>query len=174
MQRMNLDSILQPLIKQIKAGVFLIAQAGDDLNVMTIGWASFGFIWGKPIMTIAVRPTRHTYGIIERSKDYSVSIPNGNMSKEIELCGTLSGKNCDKLKKSGLELFPALKVRSPILAVAGTHLECKIVYKAPIDPNMLIDEYKPLYPRKDYHTLYFGEIMECYSTADEITPSGRL
>jgi flavin reductase (DIM6/NTAB) family NADH-FMN oxidoreductase RutF len=121
-------------------------------------------------MTIAVRPTRHTFGIIERAKDFSVSVPAEAMAKEIEFCGTKSGRNCNKLKECGLEIFPALKVRSPILSIAGTHLECKIVCKTVIDPQTLTEEYKSLYPQKDFHTLYFGEIADCYSTADEKRP----
>jgi flavin reductase (DIM6/NTAB) family NADH-FMN oxidoreductase RutF len=167
MQRIQIDSVLPHLIKQIKAGVFLIVQAGDDLNVMTIGWASFGFIWGKPIMTIAVRPTRHTFGIIERGRDFTVSIPSGNLSKEIELCGTKSGRDCNKIKECGFEIFPAVKVKTPILNIAGTHIECKIVCKTSIDPDKLADDYQKLYPNKDFHTMYFGEIMDCYSTEDE-------
>jgi len=63
MERVNYETVLPLVMKQIKQGAFLTALAGDNLNVMTIGWASLGFIWGKSIMTIAVRPTRHTFGI---------------------------------------------------------------------------------------------------------------
>jgi hypothetical protein len=31
-----------------------------------------------------------------------------------------------------------------------------------MDPAHLAEEYKELYPQKDYHTLYFGEIQDCY------------
>lgn len=31
-----------------------------------------------------------------------------------------------------------------------------------MDPKYLAPEYQKLYPQKDYHTLYFGEIVECY------------
>ncbi len=167
MQRIQIDSMLPQVMKQIKAGAFLVVRAGDDLNVMTIGWASFGIIWGKPIMTVAVRPTRHTFGIIERAHDFSVSVPAAGMAKEIEFCGTRSGRNCDKVKECGLETFPAVKVHAPILAIAGTHVECNIVCKTAIDPDKLADDYKKLYPNKDFHTLYFGEIVDCYWTEDE-------
>ena len=33
-----------------------------------------------------------------------------------------------------------------------------------MDPARLIDGYKHLYPDKDYHTIYFGEIVYCCST----------
>ena len=33
-----------------------------------------------------------------------------------------------------------------------------------MDPTCLDAEYDKLYPEKDYHTLYFGEIQECYET----------
>ena len=45
----------------------------------------------------------------------------------------------------------------------GLHYECKIVYKSAMDPAYLNKDYDAaLYPEKDYHTLYFGEIVDCY------------
>jgi flavin reductase (DIM6/NTAB) family NADH-FMN oxidoreductase RutF len=167
MERINCETVLPQVMKQIKHGAFLTVVAGDDMNVMTIGWASLGFIWGKKIMTIAVRPVRHTFGIIERAPDFTVSVPLDGMDKELAFCGTNSGKAMDKVKKCGLEIFPGLKVRSPIIQIPGIHYECKIVYKSAMDPKNLAEDYKHLYPQKDYHTLYYGEIIECYSTADE-------
>jgi hypothetical protein len=31
-----------------------------------------------------------------------------------------------------------------------------------MDPKFLAGELNSLYPKKDYHTLYFGEIAACY------------
>jgi flavin reductase (DIM6/NTAB) family NADH-FMN oxidoreductase RutF len=167
MKKLTIDSIQPPILSRIKAGAFLIVKAGEKVNVMTIGWASVGFIWSKPIMTIAIRPTRYTYGIIELAKDFSVSIPTEGMKKAIEFCGSRSGRDCDKFKECNLKTFPSTKVYSPVLAIAGIHVECKIIYKSVMDSTQLIDEYQKLYPKKDYHTLYFGEIVECYSTDRE-------
>jgi len=49
----------------------------------------------------------------------------------------------------------------------GSIMNAGIVFKSPMDPKNLAEDYKHLYPQKDFHTLYFGEILECYSTADE-------
>ncbi|MEW5961091.1 MAG: flavin reductase family protein, partial [Chloroflexota bacterium] len=55
------------------------------------------------------------------------------------------------------------KVASPILNMPGLHYECKIVYKSAMNPTYLDKEYKQaIYPKEDYHTLYFGEIVDCY------------
>ena len=166
MERVNCEAVLPQVMKQIKHGAFLTALSGDDMNTMTIGWASLGFIWGKRILTVAVRPVRYTFGIIERAADFTMSVPLDGMDKELAFCGTNSGKNGDKLKKCGLEVLPALKVRTPIIQVPGIHYECRIVYKSVMDPENLDEDYKNLYQQKDYHTLYYGEIVECYSYWD--------
>ena len=41
-------------MKQIKEGAFLTVQAGKALNTMTIGWATLGFAWKKPMMMVIV------------------------------------------------------------------------------------------------------------------------
>jgi flavin reductase (DIM6/NTAB) family NADH-FMN oxidoreductase RutF len=164
MVKTKYDSLVPQVMSQIKTGAFLTVKAGEDANLMTIGWASFGFIWGKSVMTVAVRPTRFTFGIIERAKDFSVSVPTGDMLKEVEFCGSRSGRDCDKFKMCNLTTSPAIKTHSPVIAMTGIHIECKIVLKSPIDPKLLSEEYNQIYPKKDYHTLYYGEIMECYST----------
>lgn len=167
MQHVDYLAVAEKAMRQITEGAFLTVQAGDTLNVMTIGWASIGFMWGRPIMTILVRKTRYTFGIIERASEFTVSVPLVDMKKELEFCGTQSGRKTDKLKKCGLEIFPGEKVKTPILNIPGIHFECRIVYKSPLDPLYLIEGYKHLYPEKDFHTLYFGEIMYCYSSKNE-------
>jgi len=165
----NLDalSIVPKAMEQIKKGAFLTVQAGDNLNVMTIGWASIGFVWGRQMMTILVRKSRYTFKIIERSSEFTVSVPLVDKSKELDYCGTQSGSHHDKIKECGLELFPSQKVHTPVINFPGIHLECKIVFKSAINPDNLIEEYRHLYPKLDYHTIYYGEIVSCYSTMDE-------
>jgi flavin reductase (DIM6/NTAB) family NADH-FMN oxidoreductase RutF len=158
-------SVAQEVMAQIRSGggAFLTALVGDDVNTMTIGWALFGFIWGKPMLTVAVRTTRHTFGIMERARDFTVSVPLSGMTKQLEFCGTKSGRTHKKAEECGLELFPSVTVHSPMVLVPGVQFECRIVYKSAMDPRNLIEEYTHLYPEKDYHTLYYGEIMACYS-----------
>jgi flavin reductase (DIM6/NTAB) family NADH-FMN oxidoreductase RutF len=87
------------------------------------------------------------------------------MSKAIAFCGSKSGRDVDKFKMCNLEAADGQKVTSPIIKVPGIHFEDKRVNKSAMDTGHLDKNYdKALYPQKDYHTLYFGEIIACYET----------
>jgi len=161
-------SIADEAMRRIRKGAFLTVKSSAGLNTMTIGWATFGFIWQKPIMMVAVRPTRYTFGIMEKASDFTVTIPSGNMSKETNFCGTQSGRDVDKFTACNLKTTDGKHVVSPIISVPGIHLECKIVFKAAMDSACLDKSYdKAMYPQKDYHTLYYGEILACYEIDQE-------
>jgi flavin reductase (DIM6/NTAB) family NADH-FMN oxidoreductase RutF len=163
MKKVDYMSVAEKAMHQIKKGAFLTVRAGSGaLNTMTIGWASIGFVWRKPIFMVAVRNSRHTFGIIEKAADFTVSVPSKGMEEEVMFCGTKSGRDVDKFKACNLEVTDAQRTDSPIISVPGLHFECKIVFKAPMDPANLDAVYEKLYPEKDYHTLYFGEILDCY------------
>ena len=173
MQHRDYRAIAETAMKQIEKGAFLTVQAGDKVNIMTIGWATLGFVWGRPMMTVLVRKMRYTFGIIEKASEFSVSVPLTDMARELEICGSLSGRKVNKLEKCGLDLFPGEKIKTPIVNIPGIHFECRIVYKTPIDAALLVESYKHLYPDKDYHTIYFGEIVYCYSNEGETAAKRR-
>jgi flavin reductase (DIM6/NTAB) family NADH-FMN oxidoreductase RutF len=165
MKDVDYMSVAEDSIGKIKAGAFLTVKSGNALNTMTIGWATFGIVWSKPIMMVAVRLSRHTFGIMEAAKDFTVTVPEGGMDKELAFCGSKSGRDLDKFKKCNLETTDSRRVASPITKVGGRHYECKIIYKSAMDSAHLDKGYdSSLYPKKDYHTLYFGEILACYET----------
>ena len=162
MKDVDYEAVAPTAMKGIKDGAFLVVQARDRINVMTIGWAMFGYVWGKPVMMVAIRKSRFTFGIIEEADSFTVSVPTGNMEKEVNICGTKSGRNLDKFRECNLSTTKARAIGSPILDIPGYHYECRIMYKGAMDPRFLAQDLKQLYPMKDYHTLYFGEIVSCY------------
>ena len=164
MKEMDYLSVAEEAMNKVKKGVFLTVKAGDRLNTMTIGWATVGLCWKRPVLMVAVRDSRHTFTIIEDAADFTVSIPSADMHKEIMYCGTKSGRDKDKFKQCGLAVADGRTVTSPIIDVPGLHFECKIVYKSAMDPANMTPEFESIYPAKDYHTLYFGEISACYET----------
>ena len=144
-------------------GAFLTVKAEDKINTMTIGWANIGYIWSKPVLMVAVRKSRYTYNLIEKSKDFTVSIPFiGKMADELKFCGSKSGRNFDKFNELDLQTINGEKVNSPLIKGCDIHYECQIVYKQDMKSDELIESYKNNhYKNGDYHTLYFGEILNC-------------
>jgi len=165
MQEIKSMDIAKEVMETIKKGAFLTVKAGETMNTMTIGWATIGYIWRKEVLMVAVRKSRHTFGLIEKTNHFTVSVPTSDYKKEVLFCGTKSGREFDKFKECRLKTAPGKSVDSPVMDIPGYHFECKIIYKTAMDPIFLdpaCDE--SLYSDKDYHTLYFGEIAACYKT----------
>lgn len=161
MKHIDHTTIAKDVLNQLPKGAFLTVKAGKALNTMTIGWGMIGTIWNKSIFTVLVRPTRYTFEIMEKAADFTVSFPSQDMKKQLAFCGTKSGRSIDKFKECDLKIIDSQKIISPIIKIPGIHFECKIVCKMPIDPNKLDDSYGYLYPEKDFHTAYYGEIISC-------------
>ena len=164
MKDFRYQEMASKVLKQLEGGAFLVVKGKDRMNVMTIGWAMLGVVWSRPSMMVAVRNSRFTHGVIGEADSFTVTIPTGDMKKEITFCGSKSGRDVDKFKECRLATNQAQKVSTPVLKVPGYHFECRIVYKTPMDPKSLSPDLEKIYPAKDYHTLYFGEIMVSYLT----------
>lgn len=162
MNPVDFFSVSATAMARIKKGAFLTVQANELRNTMTIGWAMTGFCWGKQVFMVAVRDSRHTFGLMEKAADFTVSIPAEPMRKEIMFCGTKSGRDVDKFEACQLGLRAGQEVKSPVIDIAGLHFECRIVYKSAMDAQFLLPDYQALYHDKDYHSLYFGQLMACY------------
>ncbi len=142
-------------------GIFLLT--GEEGNPMTIGWGTIGRVWGKPIFTVLVRPSRYSYGLLEKTGEFSVNIPGDELSDKLEYCGEHSGRDVDKVKRCKFTLKPGIKIKTPYIAECHVHYECRVVHKNKVIPdnmeNSIIERY---YPSDDYHTVYFGEILGVY------------
>jgi len=163
-RKVNYNEYSKEALEQLKKGAFLTVKDDDIVNTMTIGWGNIGFIWNKPIFMVLVRYSRYTYDLLEKSKEFTVSIPiNKDLKKELAYCGTYSGRDVDKIKECNLKLAKGQSLSTPIIENCDLHYECKVVYQQVMEPGMLDGEIKKKsYPNHDYHILYFGEILDSY------------
>ncbi len=146
--------------QQLPKGAFLTVHHGGRDNVMTIGWGSIGVIWGQPIFSVLVRPSRFTFGLLEASGEFTVSVPLTDMSNALGICGSKSGRDLDKFAAAGLQKLPGVKIAVPLIAGAGLHYECKVVFKQAMNPQPLDKKLDAaFYTNGDYHTMYFGQIQ---------------
>ncbi|PRX28606.1 flavin reductase (DIM6/NTAB) family NADH-FMN oxidoreductase RutF [Orenia metallireducens] len=164
MKKIAYDDYIQKATRALSKGAFLTVKSNDKVNTMTIGWGSIGYCWGKPVFMVMVRDSRYTYELIEKSDEFTVSIPlKGQLKEALKFCGTKSGRDYDKFSESSLSIQAGQDVNTPIIKGCDLHYECKIKFKQVMNPNNLDQKYnKDWYPQKDYHTLYFGEIVGTY------------
>ncbi len=157
----NLERGMESLRTQ---GAFLIVRSGEKIDTMTIGWGNVGYVWNRPIFTVMVRKSRYTHELIENSDNFTVSIPlNKNLKSALTVCGSKSGRDIDKFKECNLTLENSKKVDTPIISECELHYECKIVYKQEMNSELLSNDIvESSYKDGDYHTLYYGEIVETY------------
>ncbi|MGE5653045.1 MAG: flavin reductase family protein [Bacillota bacterium] len=151
-------------LAQLPKGAFLTVQDGESRNTMTIGWGTIGFIWQKPIFMVAVRYSRHTYGLLEKAKEFTVSVPiKEDLGKALALCGSKSGRDIDKFSAAGLTIRLGKVLTTPIIDDCSLHYECKVVYQQVMEPGTLDEGIRSRsYSKGDFHVLYYGEIVACY------------
>lgn len=167
MKKYKIEEISEKLLGQLFKGAFLTVKDNDgNLNTMTISWGTIGCMWRKPVFMAMVRKSRHTFDILEKTNEFTVSFPlEDNLKKELNVCGTKSGREIDKFKECKLTSLESQTIKTPVIKECNLHLECKIMYKQALSPEFMTDELIELYGKgKDYHTLYYGEIKECYVT----------
>jgi flavin reductase (DIM6/NTAB) family NADH-FMN oxidoreductase RutF len=152
------------LLAQLSSGAFLTVSDQNKVNTMTIGWGTMGFIWNKPVIMVAVRPSRYSYEFIEKNGNFTVSVPlSASLKKELAGAGTKSGRDIDKFEVFSLKAKPGLKVPVPVIEQCDLFYEGKVVYKQAMNPEHLDESINNAYYKQgDYHVLYYGEILASY------------
>ncbi len=139
--------------------------AGDKAacNTMTIGWGGLGTLWRKPVCTVYVRPSRHTFQFMENHDYFTVSFLPADRKDALTLCGTKSGRDTDKVAACGLTLCYGAG-DAPFFDEAELVLVCRKLYAQDMQPELVIDAEAaaPLYPEGDWHRVYIGEVVEAY------------
>lgn len=157
-------TLAQKALEILPRGAFLTTKDGDTTNTMTISWGSIGHIWNKPIFMVMVRPSRYSFELIEKHPEFTVSFPlDDSLKKALALCGSKSGRDMNKFEQANLHLEAAKEVSVPVIAECGLHFECKIVHKQAMIPEYFNASYDGMwYADKNYHTMYYGEIVASY------------
>lgn len=144
-----------------KNWMLITAGTKEKYNTMTASWGGMGVIWERNVCWCVVRPTRFTYQFMNSSEYFTLSFFEDNYRDVLELCGSTSGKEVDKVKKTGIT--PIFSHNGGIyFDEARLVFECKKLYFQDLNPAAFVgDEIEKFYPNKDYHRLYVGEIKDC-------------
>ena len=129
----------------------------DGANGMTASWGCLGVLWNKPVAVCFIRPQRYTYELVENTDKLSIAFFNEEYRDALRLCGTKSGRDCDKLKLAGLTTADCDVI--PVINEAKLVLTCRKLYVGRIEESGFVDvSLLENYKAHDYHSMYVLEI----------------
>lgn len=172
-EKIKLTEYAQKITEALPKGILLNTN-GDKFNSMVIGWGALGTVWSVPAFTVYVRENRYTKGQLDKTGEFSISVPMDKPIPQIgKICGMQSGRDIDKVKEAGLTLEEPEIISTPGVREYPLTLECKILYKQRQDLSLIPEDIRAsMYPQdvdgsnpmanRDAHTAYIGQIVDAY------------
>lgn len=149
-----------PFHKIGKEWMLITAGNEEKFNTMTASWGGLGVFWGKNTATVYIRPQRYTKEFVDREEIFTISFFKEEYRKALNLCGTVSGRDVDKGKETGLT--PFFLDGTAAFQEASLILVCRKLYhdSMPVENFDAKENDAKWYPQKDYHTMYIAEILK--------------
>ena len=137
--------------------VLVTCGTGDQANIITLAWV--GTICSDPpAVGIAIRPSRHSHGLIRQAEEFVVNIPTADLVAQVDYCGQVSGRDVDKWAVCGFTPEPGTAVTTPLIAQCPVNLECELARIIPLGA----------------HDLFVGEIVAVHLDEAILDDRGRV
>ena len=129
----------------------------DAPNVLTVAWT--GTLCTQPPVTyISLRRERYSYDIIKQSGEFVINLPTAELVRAVDFCGVRSGRNTDKLARTGLKTAPAFAVSAPLIIQSPVNLECRVREIVPLGT----------------HDVFIADIVRTDAAVELLDENGRL
>jgi flavin reductase (DIM6/NTAB) family NADH-FMN oxidoreductase RutF len=143
------------LLHPYNTSLVTCCDASGTLNIITIAWLIPTSV-NPPMVVMSVGPTRHSYSLIQETKEFVINVAPYEIAQQVLFCGRRSGREVDKFAKTGLTSGEARQVRPPIIQECVAHLECRVVRD--IEAG-------------DHH-LIIGEVLAAYANPEVLDEKG--
>ncbi len=130
---------------------------GSKPNIITLAWVGVANS-EPPMISIAIRPERHSYAIIKRTGEFVVNLPTTSILKEMDFCGVASGSKLDKFSKTRFTPLPAQEVKAPLIKECPVNLECRMKQVLALGS----------------HDLFLGEVVAAHMDTEIQDEKGRI
>ncbi|HEK8843276.1 TPA: flavin reductase [Clostridioides difficile] len=149
-----------PFTKIGKEWLLITAGDSEKFNTMTASWGGVGVYWGKNVVTTYIRPQRYTKEFVDSNDTFTVAFFDETYREALNICGTISGRDINKIEKAGLT--PYFVDDTVAFEEANMIIVCKKLYHSNMPPENFDakENDKKWYPEKDYHTMYISEIIK--------------
>ncbi|RRD95081.1 flavin reductase family protein [Clostridiales bacterium COT073_COT-073] len=169
LKKVEFNRYLKDAVEQLPKGAFLCTRDGDKENVMAVGWGAFGSMWGRPMAIVTVRPSRYSFEMIEKTGEFTLSIPfNQSQKDNINFCGSYSGREKNKFEEKSIIKGQGQTLDIPIIENCQLFYECRVITKQALSEEMLNQNIREMYyPHGNYHMVYYAEIIDSYVLEDD-------
>ncbi len=154
---------LDPFKAVGKQWMLLTGGTMADFNTMTASWGQLGVLWNRNVLTCYIRPNRYTFGYIEGGELFTASFFGEEHRSALAFCGSHSGRDCDKVKETGLT--PVEVGGAVAFEEAELVLVCRKLYCYDLEEKgFLTDDGIPgqFFGSDPYHRAYISEIVGAY------------
>ncbi|MFX1375394.1 MAG: flavin reductase family protein [Promethearchaeota archaeon] len=121
---------------------------GDEANLITLAYVGKVCL-NPPIIAISIQPKRHSYGLIEKHGEFGINCPTIKQLRDLDYCGTRSGRDVNKWKQLNLTKESASVIQVPLIKEFPWNMECKVIQRTELGS----------------HVCYFGEVVAVHSEA---------
>ena len=150
-----------------KEWMLITAGTKENFNTMTASWGGLGWLWNKSVAFIFIRPERYTHDFVEASDRLTLSFYPDTIRKALQICGTKSGRDTDKILEAGIHPV-TLDSGTVTFSEARMTLDCRKLFKTDMTAADFIDQslFTRWYndnPGGGLHTIYVVEIESIYT-----------
>ena len=97
----------------------------EKSNIITVAWT--GTINTDPAMAyISVRPSRYSYNIIKKQKEFVINLTTKDLTRATDWCGVKTGAKVAKFKEMNLHKEKADFVQCPMIKESPVSIECRV------------------------------------------------
>ena len=113
---------LQPMAKVLVS----CRGANGENNALAVGYCG-NCSFSPPMIMVGIVPSRYSYHMIKETGCFVVNIPEKSYEDTFNYLGSVSKRDCDKLKEKNVALAESDVINCPILSDCPVNIECTVV-----------------------------------------------
>lgn len=149
----DLCKVINPLGMEDSPAIALACD-GQRTNGLTIGWATFGVLWGQMCATVFIHKNRYSKEIFDNSDRFSICFVDDK--EALRYFGRVSGRDEDKIANTSLTCETVDSV--PVFSESRVVIICSKMGQSDFDVKCVPPQVKAWYEKDGVHTQYYGRI----------------
>lgn len=113
------------LVEKPKLVVTVRDNEGRD-NALVVAYAC-NCSYDPPMLMVGIVESRFSYHMIKENGCFVAHLLDKSQTKLYDVCGSLSGRNLDKLKENNIKLEPAKTVNASVISECPVAIECEVI-----------------------------------------------